>query len=237
MRLANTMITAHRPLFPPRTARSSRRRSTTAAMSRPSWSRITGISSAITCGSMLGRFIRGAPSTSRATIPGVDGRARGVAGRADAAARLDRPGSRPVRRDPVTSRRSTDDRRPRALGADPRRARRAWARRRRSRSPTAGYQICGIHLDFRAALAHVEEVKAAIEAAGVRGAVHQHERRRRREARRRRSRRCASGSTRRAAAGRDAVRPGRHALARVRLARPVPHRGPEGAASIARRWR
>ena len=30
----------------------------------------------------------------------------------------------------------------------------------------AGYQIAGIHLDFRAALAHVEEVKAAIEAAG-----------------------------------------------------------------------
>ena len=31
----------------------------------------------------------------------------------------------------------------------------------------AGYNICGIHLDFRAALAHVEEVKAAIEGAGV----------------------------------------------------------------------
>jgi len=31
---------------------------------------------------------------------------------------------------------------------------------------TAGYNICGIHLDFRAALAHVEEVKAAIEATG-----------------------------------------------------------------------
>ena len=30
----------------------------------------------------------------------------------------------------------------------------------------AGYNICGIHLDFRAALAHVDEVKAAIEAAG-----------------------------------------------------------------------
>jgi NAD(P)-dependent dehydrogenase (short-subunit alcohol dehydrogenase family) len=29
-----------------------------------------------------------------------------------------------------------------------------------------GYRICGIHLDFRAALAHVEEVKAAIAAAG-----------------------------------------------------------------------
>ena len=28
----------------------------------------------------------------------------------------------------------------------------------------AGYKIAGIHLDFRAALAHVEEVKAAIEA-------------------------------------------------------------------------
>ena len=30
----------------------------------------------------------------------------------------------------------------------------------------AGYRIAGIHLDFRAALAHVEEVKAAIEATG-----------------------------------------------------------------------
>jgi enoyl-[acyl-carrier protein] reductase III len=30
----------------------------------------------------------------------------------------------------------------------------------------AGYRICGIHLDFRAGLAHVEEIKAAIEAAG-----------------------------------------------------------------------
>src|ERR1700675_1627355 len=31
----------------------------------------------------------------------------------------------------------------------------------------AGYNICGIHLDFRAALPHVAEVKAGIEAAGV----------------------------------------------------------------------
>jgi NAD(P)-dependent dehydrogenase (short-subunit alcohol dehydrogenase family) len=31
---------------------------------------------------------------------------------------------------------------------------------------SAGYKIAGIHLDFRAALAHVEEVKAGIEAAG-----------------------------------------------------------------------
>src|SRR4051812_40552401 len=30
----------------------------------------------------------------------------------------------------------------------------------------AGYKIAGIHLDFRAALAHVDEVKAAIAAAG-----------------------------------------------------------------------
>ena len=46
----------------------------------------------------------------------------------------------------------------------------------------AGYNIAGIHLDFRAALPHVEEVKAAIEAAGCRGPLHQHERGRRREA-------------------------------------------------------
>jgi enoyl-[acyl-carrier protein] reductase III len=31
---------------------------------------------------------------------------------------------------------------------------------------SAGYRICGIHLDFRAALGHVEEVKAKIVAAG-----------------------------------------------------------------------
>jgi len=31
----------------------------------------------------------------------------------------------------------------------------------------AGYNICGIHLDFRAALAHVDDVKSAIEAEGV----------------------------------------------------------------------
>src|SRR5262245_27817823 len=30
----------------------------------------------------------------------------------------------------------------------------------------AGYRICGIHLDFRAGLAHVEEIKSAIDAAG-----------------------------------------------------------------------
>ena len=30
----------------------------------------------------------------------------------------------------------------------------------------AGYNICGIHLDFRAAIAHVDEVKAAIQATG-----------------------------------------------------------------------
>ncbi|HEV2951210.1 MAG TPA: SDR family oxidoreductase, partial [Actinomycetota bacterium] len=30
----------------------------------------------------------------------------------------------------------------------------------------AGYKVAGIHLDFRAALTHVEDVKAAIEAAG-----------------------------------------------------------------------
>ena len=91
----------------------------------------------------------------------------------------------------------------------------------------AGYNIVGIHLDFRAALAHVEEVKAAIEAAGVRGALHQHERRRRREARGR-----AGDAPRpvRSLRGRGppSVRPGRHALARLRLARAVPVRGPQG---------
>src|SRR5215212_6125777 len=32
----------------------------------------------------------------------------------------------------------------------------------------AGYDICGIHLDFRAALTHVAELKSAIEAEGRR---------------------------------------------------------------------
>ena len=49
----------------------------------------------------------------------------------------------------------------------------------------AGYKIGGIHLDFRAALAHVEEVKAEHRGGRVRGALHQHERGRRREAGRR----------------------------------------------------
>src|SRR6187549_347502 len=31
----------------------------------------------------------------------------------------------------------------------------------------AGYNICGIHLDFRAALQHVEELKADLEKAGA----------------------------------------------------------------------
>ena len=46
----------------------------------------------------------------------------------------------------------------------------------------AGYKIAGIHLDFRAALTHVEEVKAAHRRGRQRGAVRQHERGRRREA-------------------------------------------------------
>ena len=46
-----------------------------------------------------------------------------------------------------------------------------------------GYKICGIHLDFRAALAHVEEVKAKIDGRRRPRPVHQHERGRRREAR------------------------------------------------------
>jgi enoyl-[acyl-carrier protein] reductase III len=35
----------------------------------------------------------------------------------------------------------------------------------------AGYRICGIHLDFRAALAHVEEIKAKIAAAARRRSI------------------------------------------------------------------
>ena len=46
----------------------------------------------------------------------------------------------------------------------------------------AGYRIVGVHLDFRAALAHVEEIKAAHRRGRQRGPLHQHERGRRREA-------------------------------------------------------
>ena len=58
------------------------------------------------------------------------------------------------------------DRRPRALGTDPRRVLAAWARRRRSTLAANGYKIAGVHLDFRAALAHVEELKAKINGLG-----------------------------------------------------------------------
>ena len=68
----------------------------------------------------------------------------------------------------------------------------------------AGYNIAGIHLDFRAALAHVEEVKAAIEAEGVPGPLHQHERGRRREAGRGAG--DAPRAVRRAPRRRDAIR-------------------------------
>ena len=81
----------------------------------------------------------------------------------------------------------------------------------------AGYKIVGIHLDFRAALAHVEEVKAAIEAAGsealyinMNAADDE--------------KRAAALATlrerfdRSVAEGKQPVRPGRDALARVRVA-------------------
>ena len=101
-----------------------------------------------------------------------------------------------------------------------------------------GYRIVGIHLDFRAALdprrggqgrrstppaarrcyvnmnaADDEKRAAAIET--IRDAVR----------------------ARAARAGRKPVHPDRHALARVRVARAVHRRRPEGSASIARRWR
>ena len=64
-----------------------------------------------------------------------------------------------------TSPGGTHDRRPRALGPDP------WGvlgdgRGDRARARRAGYRICGIHLDFRAGLAHVEEIKAKIAGVG-----------------------------------------------------------------------
>ena len=100
----------------------------------------------------------------------------------------------------------------------------------------AGYNICGIHLDFRAALAHVEEVKAGIEAAGSEALYINM------NAADDEKRAAALGDPARAlrplpGRGPRAVRPGRHALARVRLARAVPERGPQGRRSTARRWR
>ena len=100
----------------------------------------------------------------------------------------------------------------------------------------AGYNICGIHLDFRAALAHVDEVKAAIEAAGCEALYIGMN---------------AADDDKRAAAlenparglrpiscrGSRPVRPCGDALAGVRVPRAVPHRGPEGRRSSSTRGR
>ena len=90
-----------------------------------------------------------------------------------------------------------------------------------------GYRIAGIHLDFRAATAHVEELKAKIEALGSE-ALYINMNAADDEKRAGALATLRERFDRSAAEGRYAVRPGRHALARVRLARPVPHRGPQG---------
>ena len=51
------------------------------------------------------------------------------------------------------------------MGADSRRLER-HGRSHRARPRRGGYNIAGVHLDFRAGLAHVEEIKAKIAAAG-----------------------------------------------------------------------
>ena len=84
----------------------------------------------------------------------------------------------------------------------------------------AGYNIAGIHLDFRAALAHVEEVKAAHRGGRVRGALHQHERRRRREARGRA--RDAARALRSIRRGRPRARTSASSCTRSRSGRCVP---------------
>ena len=90
-----------------------------------------------------------------------------------------------------------------------------------------GYRIAGIHLDFRAAIAHVDEVKAQIAALGSEAlyinmnAADDEKRRAALATLRERFDR----SRRR---GPAPVRARRHALARLRLAGPVPDRGPEG---------
>ena len=91
----------------------------------------------------------------------------------------------------------------------------------------AGYRICGIHLDFRAAIAHVDEIKAKIAAAGSEAlyinmnAADDEKRAGALAALRRALRAIARG-------GPPPVRARRHALARVRVAGAVPRRGPEG---------
>ena len=100
----------------------------------------------------------------------------------------------------------------------------------------AGYRICGIHLDFRAALAHVEELKAKIAAAGSEALYINMNAA---DDEKRAGALAALGERfdRSARRGPPPVRPRRHALARLRLAGAVPRRGPEGRASTARRWR
>ena len=100
----------------------------------------------------------------------------------------------------------------------------------------AGYRICGIHLDFRAALQHVEEVKAGIEAAGSE-AIYINMNAADDEKRASALATLRERFDRSEAEGRHPVRACRHALARVRLARPVHQRGPQGRQSTARRWR
>ncbi len=100
----------------------------------------------------------------------------------------------------------------------------------------AGYKILGVHLDFRAALQHVEEVKAAIVAAGSEALyinMNAADDEKRATALAAFEARFAESR----AAGPPSLHPGRHALARVRQPGPVHHRRPEGRASTARRWR
>ena len=132
----------------------------------------------------------------------------------------------PVRRSPIVPRRRTmtDDRERWALilGASS-----GMGEATALTLAANGYRICGIHLDFRAAIAHVDEVKAKIEALGSEALYINMN---------------AADDEKRAAAlatlrerfdrsrvrGARAVRPGRDALARLRLAGPVPGGGPQG---------
>ena len=186
----------------------------------------------IACASGL-KVARTGRNDRRVSIhPWLEGRGRRSWRRGDLGQPLARLAPQPRQGGP-----DPDDRRPRALGAHPRRLDRdgrgdgSGAGRRRLPDLSASTSTSGRRSP------HVEEVKARSrrlgrEALYINMNAADDEKRADALAHAR-----ASASTGRAGRGPPPVRPGRDALARVRLARPVHRRRPEGAPSTARRWR
>src|SRR4029077_11003322 len=150
----NTTMSPHMSLLSPRTRRSGRVMSQSAKTIRPSWIAMIGRSSRITPASF-----------TLATIgPQAPARLHRI-GRAGADPLLDSGRFEPT--DDATPKEAllmTDDRERWALilgGSS------GMGEATALTLAGAGYNIIGIHLDFRAALAHVEKVKAGIEAKGV----------------------------------------------------------------------